>query len=557
MSDAFDSETHREIEELSISDPNILEDSFYKTLDFGTRGLRGEMGVGSNRMNLYTVAMATQGLADYLLEQFHDEVKVAIAYDSRNGSPEFARKAAEVLSANSISVYLYDELRPTPLLSFTVRQLDCKAGIVITASHNPKEYNGYKVYWDDGGQLVPPHDKGVISMVRLIDSPDKVKMNVQEELINPVPIEVESNYYAEVQALSLIDQNSRAKKELSIIYTALHGTGITMIPRALENAGFSSVHVLESQQEPDGDFPTVQSPNPEESSAMKMALDKAEEISADIILGTDPDTDRVGMGIRNKNGQMELINGNQAAALLLHFLLEKLSAEKKNTGFVAKTIVTSDLLSKIAESHNVPCYETLTGFKYIAEQIRLREGQRKFIGGGEESYGYLVGDFVRDKDAVISSVMLCEMAAWSREKGIPVIELLNEVYAKYGMYRETLVSLVKKGMAGAEEISEIMTSYRNEVPEVIAGIKVLAVSDYLNSEKTDVSTGSKRPIELPSSNVLQFHMEDGSKITARPSGTEPKIKYYISVKQDITSDPEVSWEKAGSRIEDFKEALGI
>lgn len=557
LSDVFDNETHDQISELQKNDPKILEDSFYKSLDFGTGGLRGEMGVGSNRMNKYTVGMATQGLADYISDQFSGPSKVAIAYDSRNRSPEFARTAAEILSANGIQVYLYDELRPTPLLSFTVRELSCQAGIVITASHNPKEYNGYKVYWNDGGQLVPPHDKGVIEKVRLVDSPAKVDRDARENLILPVPAHVEEKYYSAVKGLSLLSENSEAKKTLSIVYTSLHGTGITMIPQALEHAGFTNVTILESQREPDGNFPTVESPNPEESTAMAQAIEKAEELGADLILGTDPDTDRVGMGIRNSMGKMELINGNQAAALLLHFLLENKSDEDKEKGFIAKTVVTSDLLSKIAEAHQVPCYETLTGFKYIAELIRLKEGEAEFIGGGEESYGYLVGDFVRDKDAVISSVMLCEMAAWARERGMKVAELLNEVYERYGLYRETLVSLVKKGMDGAAEIASIMTRYREDIPKDIAGVKVVAVADYKNSEMVDLDSNEKSRIDLPASNVLQFFLEDGSKITARPSGTEPKIKYYISVKQTLNNGVSDSWTSAGKRIEDFKTALGI
>lgn len=557
MSEAFDAETREKVSTMMSEDPTLLEDSFYKNLEFGTGGLRGEMGVGPNRMNRYTVSMATQGLADYLKESFSEGIRVAIAHDSRNMSPEFARTAAEILSANGIEVHLFGSLRPTPLLSYSVRELNCNAGIVITASHNPKEYNGYKVYWEDGGQLVPPHDKGVINKVRAIDSPSKVNSKAEELLIHSISSDVEESYYQKMQSLLRLSTDSQAKKDLKIVFTSLHGTGITMIPKALERAGFSDVLVLASQKEPNGDFPTVASPNPEERSAMTLALEEAKSTDADIVIGTDPDADRVGMGIRNKAGDMELINGNQAAALLVHFLLETLSDEKKKKGFVAKTVVTSELLRDITMAHDVPCYETLTGFKYIAELIRLKEGDRKFICGGEESYGYLIGDFVRDKDAVLSSVMLCEMAAWALESGKKVHEMLNEIYEEHGVYREALVSLVKKGKAGAEEIQAIMEGYRKNSPLDIAGIEVTRIADYYSGIMKEVSSGSEEHIELPSSNVLQFFLNDGSKITARPSGTEPKIKYYISVKSEVTGSVDETWKDAGNKINQIKNALGI
>lgn len=557
MSGAFDTQTREAVARMKQEDPQLLEDSFYKNLAFGTGGLRGEMGVGPNRMNTYTVSMATQGLADYLKSSFQNEIRVAIAHDSRNMSPEFARKAAEILSANDIEVFLFDSLRPTPLLSFTVRELNCQAGIVITASHNPKEYNGYKVYWEDGGQLVPPHDSGVIQKVRLIDSPAKVNSNTNDHLIHPVPPSVEENYYDNMKSLLRLPADAESKKSLKILFTSLHGTGITMIPEALTRAGFKDVHVLKAQEEPNGDFPTVESPNPEERSAMKLALEEASVINADIVIGTDPDADRVGMGIRNGDGEMELINGNQAAALLLHFLLETLSDEKKSKGFVAKTVVTSELLKDIAVSHDVPCFDTLTGFKYIAELIRLQDGKLSFIGGGEESYGYLIGDFVRDKDAVLSSVMLCEMAAWAMESNKAVHELLGEIYDEHGVYREDLVSLVKKGKKGAEEIQAIMDTYRESSPVELAGFKVVQTADYSSGLMTDLRTGKTEKIDLPSSNVLQFFLEDGSKVTARPSGTEPKIKYYISVKSESGNSAEDNWEMAGEKVEAIKADLGI
>ncbi|NNC83882.1 MAG: phospho-sugar mutase [Flavobacteriales bacterium] len=553
----FDAETRNEVAMLEAQDPVLLEDSFYKNLSFGTGGLRGEMGVGTNRMNQYIVSMATQGLADYLKKQFDQGISVAIAYDSRNRSTEFARRAAEVLSANGIEVYLSKELRPTPLLSYAVRHLACQAGIVITASHNPKEYNGYKVYWEDGGQLVPPHDQGIISCVREVTSPSKVKSAVNEALIHPIPDKVEESYYRHLEELLLLPKDDTHKAGLKLLYTSLHGTGITMIPEALKRAGFHNVDILDSQAEPNGDFPTVDSPNPEERSAMKFALEKGEELGSDFIIGTDPDTDRVGIGIRNAQGELELINGNQAAALLIHFLLENLSEDKKQNGFIAKTIVTSDLLKDMADAHGVPCYETLTGFKYIAELIRLHEGKKTFIGGGEESYGYLVGDHVRDKDAVISTVMLCEMAAWARSKNTRAQGLLAEIYSRYGLYREALVSLVKKGKSGAEEIQSIMEGFRSDPPTELAGTPIVQLIDYQRSMSYDLRTRASERIELPKSNVIQFLLEDGSKVTARPSGTEPKIKYYLSVKEELNGNLDSAWKRAGERIRAFETALGL
>lgn len=554
----YDLETRTAVQHMLDNDPEALEDGFYKDLAFGTGGLRGELGIGSNRMNRYTVSKATQGLADYLNAQFTGEIKVAIAHDSRHMSPEFARYTAEVLSANGIKVYLYSELRPTPLLSYTVRALSCQAGVVITASHNPKEYNGYKVYWEDGAQLVAPHDRGVMAKVNAITQPSEVQNEADESLISGVPQHVEEDYYQAVEGLLLLDKKHPAKQALKVVYTSLHGTGITMIPEALERSGFKQVDILESQRKPDGAFPTVESPNPEEASAMRLALARAEEIEADIILGTDPDTDRVGMGIRDANGQMTLINGNQAAALLIHFLLENTSESEKQNGFIAKTVVTSELLKDIADAHDVKSYDTLTGFKYIAELIGSLEGKASFIGGGEESYGYLVGDFVRDKDAVISSVMLCEMAAWCKSKEMSVQLMLESIYSRFGLYREALVSLVRKGKSGAEEIENTMASFRSTPPSELAGSQVVAIKDYASDKHMDLVNGETSQIGLPSSNVLQFFLTDGSKVTARPSGTEPKIKYYVSVKESI--GPEgfaVAWAKAGERITELKVALGV
>jgi phosphoglucomutase len=556
-SDAFDQESHEAISILE-KQPDELAEAFYKDLEFGTGGLRGLMGVGPNRMNRYTVGAATQGLANYILERASSP-SVAIAYDSRNQSDFFAAVAADVLASNGITVYLFDELRPTPLLSFTVRELNCIGGIVITASHNPKEYNGYKVYWEDGGQLVPPHDKGIITEVRKVDSPVKVKNGLNSELVKAVPAKVEQAYYAMVEGLLKLPKDHVGKKELKILFTSLHGTGITMIPKALENAGFSNVHILASQASPDGNFPTVKSPNPEERSAMTLAMEEADRIQADIILGTDPDTDRVGMGVRNVKGEMELLNGNQAAALLIHYLLAVMRAngESFKGRFIAKTIVTSELLKEIADKEGVNCYDTLTGFKYIADLIRNLEGKERFIAGGEESYGYLIGDEVRDKDAVLSTVMLCEMAAWARGNSKSVRELLFQIYKEVGMYRESLISITKKGMRGAKEIQELMNGYRTSPPSEIAGSKVIRVADYLKSTDKDLKTGASVNIDLPSSNVIQLWLADGTKITARPSGTEPKIKYYVSVKAKAEADLESAWNTVGNRIAEIEKDLGL
>jgi phosphoglucomutase len=556
--EGYDQETKEQIKSLEAS-PDELADAFYKDLEFGTGGLRGLMGVGPNRMNRYTVGAATQGLANYLLKQGGDN-SVAIAFDSRNKSDYFAQVVADVLSANGITVYKYPELRPTPLLSYTVRQLKCTAGIVITASHNPKEYNGYKVYWNDGGQLVPPHDKGIIAEVRKVSDPSMVKKEAKPSLIHEVPASVEEAYYQMLDGLLQLPKDYPGKKSLRILYTSLHGTGITMIPQALKDAGFDQVHILDSQAEADGNFPTVKSPNPEERSAMTMAIAEADKVKADVILGTDPDTDRVGMGIRNAKGEIELLNGNQAAALMIYFILNAMKAKGQSfeDRFIAKTIVTSELLKEIADREGVTCYDTLTGFKYIAELIKEKEGKERFIAGGEESYGYLVGDEVRDKDAVLSTVMLCEMAAWSIEKAGSVRKMLFQLYNEVAMYRESLISITKKGISGAQEIQDIMTAYREETPESIADIKVLETADYKAGTRKNIHSGENKAIPLPNSNVFQIWLEDGTKITARPSGTEPKIKYYISVRsEDKSMSSEERWEALGQRISKIEKALGL
>ncbi|CAM9294861.1 unnamed protein product [Pylaiella littoralis] len=554
----YDAETQKATQALLDQGGDALADAFYQDLDFGTGGLRGIMGVGTNRINKYTLGAATQGLANYLNAQFPgEEVKVAIAHDSRHNSKSFSQQVAEVLSANNIKVYLYEDLRPTPALSFAIRHLGCQSGIVLTASHNPPAYNGYKVYWNDGGQLVPPHDKAVINKVRAVAA-DAVNYAAKPELIEMIGDAVDQAYLAEVKKLSL---SSGGKEDLSVVFTSIHGTSITLVPPALENAGFKKVSIVEEQATPDGDFPTVKSPNPEEAEALDMALKQAEEIGADMVIGTDPDADRVGIAVRNLDGKMELLNGNQAASVLIYYLLEKWKENNRLTGneYVAKTIVTTDLISSIAEAYNVPCPECLTGFKWIADIIRKREGEATFIGGGEESYGYMIGDFVRDKDAVASAVMLAETAAYAKSKGSSFYEMMVEVYTKFGFYLENLVSLKREGMKGQEEIAQMMQDFRTKTPATIAGEKVIEVRDYQSSEKRNTQDGSIEAIDLPQSNVVQFVTDKGSKITARPSGTEPKIKFYVSVKdqlKDAAGFP-VMKENLERRIDSITKELGL
>ncbi len=558
LNSPYDPETQAATQSLIYQGGDALMDAFYQDLDFGTGGLRGIMGVGTNRINKYTLGAATQGLSNYLIQQFpNEEIKVAIAHDSRNNSKPFARQVAEVLSANGIKVYLYEDLRPTPALSFAIRHLNCQSGIVLTASHNPPAYNGYKVYWSDGGQLVPPHDKAVIKEVRAV-KPEEVRYDYKEELIEMIGAEVDSAYLAEVNKQSL---TKVGKEQLSIVFTSIHGTSITLVPPALEQAGFKKVSIVEEQAKPDGNFPTVQSPNPEEAAALSMALDQAKAIGADMVIGTDPDADRVGIAVRNLDEELELLNGNQAASVLIYYLLEQWKEQGKFTGkdYVAKTIVTTDLIAKIAESYQVPCPECLTGFKWIADIIRDREGEMNFIGGGEESYGYMIGDFVRDKDAVASAVMLAEAAAYAKSKGSSFYEMLIEAYHKFGFYLETLVSLKREGMKGQEEIAQMMQDFRTKTPSTIAGEEVVEVLDYESSERKLLKDGSITKIELPKSNVVQFITSAGTKITARPSGTEPKIKFYVSVNDQLESPDNFKAKKSEleARINAITKDLGL
>lgn len=524
LSGQFDTDTVATIKKLQQENPDELADAFYRSLEFGTGGLRGVMGVGTNRMNKYTVGMATQGFANYLKQAFSGEIKLAIAHDSRNNSRYFAEVAANVLAANGIKVYLFESLRPTPELSFTIRHLGCQGGIVLTASHNPKEYNGYKAYWNDGAQLVPPHDKNVIREVEKIASIDEVKWSGGEANITSIGKDVDEAYLQELKNLSIQPEIIKEQHDLKIVYTPIHGTGITLVPEILKRYGFTNVHVVEEQATPDGNFPTVVYPNPEESEAMSIGLKKAKELDAAILLGTDPDSDRVGIAVKDIKGEWTLLNGNQTAVLLFNYIIEgrRRKGLAGDTDYVCKTVVTSDLIDVFAASNNVKCYNVLTGFKWIADLIRRKEGQEKFICGGEESYGYMIGDNVRDKDAIASVALICEMAAYARSQGRSLYEQLIDIYVKYGYYKENLISITKKGMKGAEEIADMMRGYRENPPSTINGSPVVTLYDYELQQVKNLKTGEVKPIDLPRSNVLQFVLEDGSKISARPSGTEPR-----------------------------------
>jgi phosphoglucomutase len=543
----YDDDTKAQINKL-IAEENatLLTDSFYKNLEFGTGGMRGEIGVGSNRMNQYTIGAATQGLANYLNKCFEgQEIKVAIAYDSRNFSPEFAQIAANILSANGILVYLYKELRPTPQLSFTVRELGCQSGIVITASHNPREYNGYKVYWNDGSQVVAPHDKNIVAEVNAITNVKDIKFKGVKKRIKMIGEVLDKKYLKAVKSIAVAPRIIKKQKDLKIVFSPIHGTGITMVPQALAQLGFENVTIVQEQATPDGNFPTVVYPNPEEKEAMTLSLKKAKEIDADLVIATDPDADRVGMAVKNPKGEWQLLNGNQAASLIIYYLLKAWKNAKKLTGseFVCKTIVTTDLIDAMAEKAGVKCYNTLTGFKYIAQVIRELEGKETFIGGGEESYGYLIGDKVRDKDAIASCAIIAELTAYAKHKGLSLFDFLADMYKQFGFYYEGLVSVTKKGKSGAEEIQQLMTDFRTSPPKTISGSKVIRMDDYGLLKRTDFKTGLTEDIPsgklgIETSNVLQFFTADGTKFTCRPSGTEPKIKFYIGVKSKLKSKEE-------------------
>jgi phosphoglucomutase len=530
----YDQATKDAIAQLS---PDELADAFYRNLEFGTGGLRGIMGIGTNRINKYTIGMATQGYANYLKQSFTGEVSVAIAHDCRNNSRSFAEITASVMAANGIKVYLFEALRPTPELSFAIRHLGCKGGVVCTASHNPKEYNGYKAYWDDGGQLVPPHDKNVIAEVEKITSVDEVKWSGGEANITLIGKEIDEAYMAMVQSLSVNPDAIARQHDLKIVYTSIHGTGIMLVPEVLQRFGFTNVHIVDEQATPDGNFSTVVYPNPEESEAMSYGLKKAAALDADILLGTDPDADRVGVGVKDTHGNWILLNGNQMAAIAFNYMIEARKAKgiAQPNDMVVKTIVTTEMIDTIAKANNINCYNVLTGFKWIAELIKEKEGKENYIIGGEESFGLMIGDRIRDKDAVSAVALICEMAAVEKDKGRSLYEKLVDLCVRHGFYKESLISITKKGMRGAEEIAEMMQQYRSNPPAEINGSAVVQLLDYQQQVGKNLATGESWPITLPKSNVLQFVLADGSKISARPSGTEPKIKFYFSVNAPLSS----------------------
>jgi len=545
LNGSFDQQTKDEIQRLQKESPDQLADAFYKDLEFGTGGLRGIMGVGTNRMNKYTVGMATQGYANYLKQSFpNEQVKVAIAHDSRNNSRFFAETTANVFAANGIKVFLFDSLRPTPELSFAIRTLKCQGGVVCTASHNPKEYNGYKAYWNDGGQLVPPHDKNVIKEVEKIASVDNVKWTGNAENlptgqsgITIIGKDMDDAYMQMVKGLSVYPEIIKKQHDLKIVYTPIHGSGIKLVPGVLQLFGFTNVHIVKEQMEPDGNFPTVNYPNPEEKETMSIGLKNAKELDADILLGTDPDSDRVGIGIKDNHGEWVLMNGNQTAVLAFNYIIEARKAKgiAQSNDMVIKTIVTTDMIDKIAEHSGVKCYNVLTGFKWIAEMIREKEGKENYIIGGEESFGLMIGDKVRDKDAVSAVALLCEMAAYEKEKGRSLFEKLLDLYVKNGFYLEDLISITKKGMDGQKQIAAMMETFRKNPPKTIDGAPVAEFLDYEKGVGKNLSTGESWEIKLPKSNVLQFIFANGDKISARPSGTEPKIKFYFSVNAKLNS----------------------
>jgi phosphomannomutase len=534
LTPSFDQQIQQEIKEKIASNPKELQESFYKDLEFGTGGMRGVMGIGTNRINKYTLGKNTQGLSNYLQQQFEGEdIKVAIAYDCRHNSKLFAKIVADVFSANNIKVYLFEELRPTPELSFTLKHLGCHCGIVLTASHNPPEYNGYKVYWQDGGQLVPPQDKEIITEINNLDY-SAIKFKANNDLIEYIGKEVDEAFISASIKNGSFKTNQDAKDNLTIVFTSLHGTSITIIPETLKRAGYTNVYIVEEQAEPNGDFPTVVSPNPEEPAALKMAIELAAKVNADIVIGTDPDSDRLGIAVNNLKGDMVILNGNQAMVIMTQFLLEyyKTQGCLTPTDFIGSTIVSTPMMDKVAKAYNVECKIGLTGFKWIAKMIKDFPDQF-FVGGGEESFGYMVGDFVRDKDAVTATLLVCEIAAQVKAKGNSLFEKLIQLFIDYGHYNERLVSITKKGIEGADEIKQMMMDARNNPLAQINDSKVIKIEDYQSSQSKNLVTGEIEDILIPKSNVLIYYTEDGSMIALRPSGTEPKIKFYISVNTQL------------------------
>lgn len=557
----FDQETRTEVSNLIQNNPTAVTDAFYRDLEFGTGGLRGIMGPGTNRMNRYTVGMATQGLANYLKKNFSDrkQISVAISYDSRNNNTLFADTVASVLTGNNIKVFLSDTLRPTPELSFAIRHLGCESGIMITASHNPKEYNGYKVYWEDGAQVIPPHDEGIIDEVRKISSVNEVIFEANPSLITSFGEEVDRAYLAEIIKLSLSPEAVKKQAEMKIVYTAIHGTGTKLTPAALASFGFKNIIPVEAQMIPDGNFPTVHSPNPEEPAALAMAIKLAKEEKAALVMATDPDADRVGIAVPDDSGEFILLNGNQTASLLLYYLINRYKelGTLPNNSYIIKTIVTTELLADMAKNAGIPCFDVLTGFKYIAGLIREREHKHTYLFGGEESYGYLFGDFVRDKDAVSACCMIAETAAWAATRGQSMLNLLEEIYQKYGLYIEGLLSITRPGKTGADEIIAMMAGYRQTPPTVINGSNVIRIIDYKSQQNNDLLSNTISIVNQPISDVIQFFTADGTKITVRPSGTEPKIKFYFGVKVPIEGSVRASTEKALHQIELIKKEMNL
>ncbi len=564
LTPAYDAETQAEVKRmLANEDKTELIEAFYKDLEFGTGGLRGIMGVGSNRMNIYTVGAATQGLSNYLKKNFKDleQISVVVGHDCRNNSRLFAETSANIFSANGIKVYLFDDMRPTPEMSFAIRYLGCQSGIILTASHNPKEYNGYKAYWDDGAQVLAPHDKGIIDEVNKIGSAADIKFQGNPDLIQIIGEDVDKVYLDKVKTVSIDPEAIARHKDMKIVYTPIHGTGMMLIPRALKMWGFENVHTVPEQMIKDGNFPTVVSPNPENAEALTMALDLAKKIDAELVMASDPDADRVGIACKNDEGEWMLVNGNQTCLLYLYYIITQYTKLGKMTGkeFVVKTIVTTELIKKIADKNHIEMMDCYTGFKWIAREIRLNEGKKVYIGGGEESYGFLAEDFVRDKDAVSACCLIAEIAAWAKDNGKTLYQLLMDIYVEYGFSKEFTVNVVKPGKSGAEEIKQMMTDFRNNPPRELAGSKVVLWKDFQTLKQID-QDGRVTKIDMPDkSNVLQYFTEDGSKVSIRPSGTEPKIKFYIEVKGEMKCRGcyDAANAQAMEKVEAMKKSLGI
>ena len=564
LTPAYDAETQAEVKRmLENDDKTELIEAFYKDLEFGTGGLRGIMGVGSNRMNIYTVGAATQGLSNYLKKNFKDlpQISVVVGHDCRNNSRLFAETSANIFSANGIKVYLFDDMRPTPEMSFAIRHLGCQSGIILTASHNPKEYNGYKAYWDDGAQVLAPHDKGIIEEVNKISSASEIKFEGNKELIQVIGKEIDDEYLRQVHTISIDPEVIKRQKDLKIVYTPIHGTGMMLIPQSLKLWGFENVHCVPEQMVKSGDFPTVVSPNPENAEALSMAIDLAKKLDADIVMASDPDADRVGMACKDSKGEWVLVNGNQTCLIFLYYIIKNRIAMGKMKGneFVVKTIVTTELIKAVADKNNIEMMDCYTGFKWIAREIRLNEGVKQYIGGGEESYGFLAEDFVRDKDAVSACSLLAEICAWAKDQGKTLYDILMEIYVEYGFSKEVTVNVVKPGKSGADEIKAMMDNFRACPPKELGGSKVVLVKDYKSLKATDAE-GNVTDLQMPeTSNVLQFFTEDGTKVSVRPSGTEPKIKFYMEIKGEMQCPKCYAGADADAteKVEAVKKSLGI